>query len=601
MDRNQATGLILMSILLLLYFSFFGGQTDVPQKENSSEQVESSPITEQTTPNLNPTPENESLGSVLDAPAQTGFNVSAPEAEEEIIEVENEHLKITFSTIGGKIVEVQLKDYLTYSKEPLILLDAASSHTTLLANNSGKQVDLMQQAYQISETHKTDTTIITFTMTNSSGGTFKQIYDIPASGYLINYSIRADGMDHLLGSDLSYNWKNNLKSFEKDNLLSRTKTSLNYYTLDGSFEELGERSADLETTEVGEFKWLAFKQQFFTTGFIAKNKFSRLSASQEVIEQYVNIDKFTTASIGIPADDIKLAKSDYTFFFGPNSYPLLKKVTPDFNKNVYLGWPPVNLVNKWIIIPIFNWLKNYIDNYGIIIIILVFIIKLALSPLSYKSYVSMAKMKVMKPELDELKEKVGGDQKKFQQEQMNLYRQVGVNPLSGCIPMLMQMPILFAMFYFFPGSIELRQESFLWADDLSTYDSIMTLPFTIPVYGNHVSLFVLLMTASTILYTWSNNQMTTVQGPMKTVSYMMPLIFLFVLNSFPASLSFYYFVANIITFGQQAIIRKFVNEDKIKAILDENRASNKGKKKSKFQQRLEKAMKSSEEAKKAKK
>jgi len=212
----------------------------------------------------------------------------------------------------------------------------------------------------------------------------------------------------------------------------------------------------------------------------------------------------------------------------------------------------------------------------------------------------MAKMKVMKPELDELKEKTGGDQQKFQQEQMNLYRQVGVNPLSGCIPMVMQMPILFAMFYFFPGSIELRQKAFLWADDLSTYDSIMTLPFDIPIYGNHVSLFVLLMTASTILYTWSNNQMTTVQGPMKTVSYMMPLIFLFVLNSFPASLSFYYFVANIITFAQQAIIRKFVNEDKIKAILDENRASGKGKKKSKFQMRLDKAMKASEEAKKKK-
>jgi YidC/Oxa1 family membrane protein insertase len=213
----------------------------------------------------------------------------------------------------------------------------------------------------------------------------------------------------------------------------------------------------------------------------------------------------------------------------------------------------------------------------------------------------MAKMKVMKPELDELKKKVGDDQQKFQQEQMNLYRQVGVNPLSGCIPMVMQMPILFAMFYFFPGSIELRQQPFLWADDLSTYDSIMTLPFSIPVYGDHVSLFVLLMTASTILYTWSNNQMSTVQGPMKTVSYMMPLIFLFVLNSFPASLSFYYFVANIITFAQQAVIRKFVNEDKIKAILDENRSSNKGKKKSKFQQRLEKAMKASEEAKKGKK
>ena len=213
----------------------------------------------------------------------------------------------------------------------------------------------------------------------------------------------------------------------------------------------------------------------------------------------------------------------------------------------------------------------------------------------------MAKMKVMKPELDELKEKIGDDQQKMQQEQMKLYQQVGVNPLSGCIPMVLQMPILFAMFYFFPSSIELRQKSFLWADDLSTYDSVFTLPFTIPIYGDHVSLFVLLMTASTILYTWSNNQMTTVQGPMKSMSYMMPVIFMFVLNSFPAALSFYYFVANIITFGQQAIIRMFVDEDKIKATLNDNRDKNKGKKKSTFQQKLDNALKSSQEAKKVKK
>jgi YidC/Oxa1 family membrane protein insertase len=602
MDRNQATGLILMSILLLLYFSFFGGQTDVPQNDDTStEQVEPSTTDEQTATTLNAVEQTERLNPAIDAPAQLTDTLLVPQVAEEIIEIENENLKITFSSIGGKIKQVLLKDYVTYSKEPLILLDEQSSQTSLLANNVGRQVDLMLQPYQVNQSHRTDTTILTFTMTNSTGGTFEQIYEIPAAGYIINYSIRSNDMDYLLGSDLSFNWKNDLKGFEKDPILSRTKTSVNYYTLDGSFEELGERSADLETAEASEFKWLAFKQQFFTTGFIANTKFSRLSASQEVMEQYVNIDKFTTASIGIPVDDIKLAKSDFKFFFGPNSYPLLKKVTPDFNKNVYLGWPPVNLVNKWIIIPLFNWLKNYIANFGIIIIILVLIIKLALSPLSYKSYVSMAKMKVMKPELDELKEKTGGDQQKFQQEQMNLYRQVGVNPLSGCIPMVMQMPILFAMFYFFPGSIELRQEAFLWADDLSTYDSIMTLPFTIPVYGDHVSLFVLLMTASTILYTWSNNQMSTVQGPMKTVSYMMPLIFLFVLNSFPASLSFYYFVANIITFAQQAVIRKFVNEDKIKAILDENRASGKGKKKSKFQQRLETAMKTKETAKKGKK
>ena len=207
----------------------------------------------------------------------------------------------------------------------------------------------------------------------------------------------------------------------------------------------------------------------------------------------------------------------------------------------------------------------------------------------------MAKTKVLKPEMDEFKKKYPDDAQKQQQEQMKLYQQVGVNPLSGCIPVVLQMPILFAMFYFFPSSIELRQQSFLWATDLSTYDSVLTLPFTIPLYGNHVSLFTLLMTASTILYTWSNNQVSSVQGPMKSISYMMPVVFMFVLNSFPAALSFYYFVSNIVTFGQQMLIRKFVDEDKIRAILDENKLRNKDKTKSKFQLKLEQAMKSGEQ------
>jgi YidC/Oxa1 family membrane protein insertase len=184
---------------------------------------------------------------------------------------------------------------------------------------------------------------------------------------------------------------------------------------------------------------------------------------------------------------------------------------------------------------------------------------------------------------------------KAQSEQMTLYRQVGVNPISGCIPLLLQMPILFSMFYFFPNSIELRQEAFLWADDLSTYDSVLSLPFSIPAYGDHVSLFTILMTLSTILYTWSNSQVTTVQGPMKSMQYMMPIVFMFVLNSFPAALSFYYFVSNLVTFGQQALIRKFVDEEKIKRILDENRKKNVSKKKSKFQMKLEEAMKAKEE------
>lgn len=604
MDRNQATGLILISIMLLLYFSFFGGKPEVPPTEEATtEQVQADTTNIQPQINQSPT-----ISTDIEAPAGLEAPIEQPDTltttsqvEEKTFNVENNDLILTFSSKGGRITQVELKDYVTYNKEPLILLDKTSSSTSLKANNAGQQIDLFKLPYEFKTTQKNDTTTVTFTLTNSKGGSFRQIYKIPPSGYLIDYDIRANNMDYLLASDLSYDWKNNLKNLEKDPVTSRIKTSIKYYTLSGDFDDLSERSNDLKTAEVGALKWMTFKQLFFTTGFIAKNRFSRMYAEQEGKVEDSTVDKYTNVSLGIPADDIRLGKSDFQFFFGPNSYPLLKKVAPDFEKNIYLGWPPVNLVNKWIIIPIFNWLKQFISNFGIVIIILVLIIKLALSPLSYTSYLSMAKMKVMKPELDELKEKVGGDQQKFQQEQMKLYQQVGVNPLSGCIPMVLQMPILFAMFYFFPSSIELRQQPFLWADDLSTYDSVMHLPFHIPLYGDHVSLFVLLMTLSTILYTWSNNQMTTVQGPMKSLGYMMPVIFMFVLNSFPAALSFYYFVANIITFAQQALIRKFVNEDKIKSILEENRLKNKDKKKSKFQQRLDQAMKASEKAKKGKK
>jgi YidC/Oxa1 family membrane protein insertase len=214
---------------------------------------------------------------------------------------------------------------------------------------------------------------------------------------------------------------------------------------------------------------------------------------------------------------------------------------------------------------------------------------------------SMAKMRVMKPELDELKEKHGGDQTKAQQEQMKLYQKVGINPLSGCIPMLLQMPVLFALFFFFPNAVELRQQSFLWAHDLSTYDSIINLPFTIPFYGDHVSLFTLLMTVSTILITVSNSQMTTVQGPMKTLQYMMPIMFLFVLNSYASGLTFYYFVSNMLTYGQTVLFRRLIDETKIKDALEENRRNSANRKKSKFQTRLEDAMKASQEAQRQKK
>jgi YidC/Oxa1 family membrane protein insertase len=261
-----------------------------------------------------------------------------------------------------------------------------------------------------------------------------------------------------------------------------------------------------------------------------------------------------------------------------------------------LGWPPVNWINRYLIIPVFHFLERFIGNYGIIILLLTVFIRLLIIPLTYKSYLSMAKTKLLKPELDAIKEKYKDDMQKAQSEQMSLYSKAGVNPLSGCIPMLLQMPILFAMFYFFPNSIELRHEPFLWAQDLSTYDSIISWTgWAIPLYGSHVSLFTILMTLSTILYTWSNSQMTSMQGPMKTMAYVMPLVFMFVLNNFSSALTYYYFLSNIISFVLQVVIKRFVNEEKIKAIMDENKLKYKVGKKSKFQLKLEEAMKAKTE------
>ncbi|MCH7515005.1 MAG: membrane protein insertase YidC [Bacteroidetes bacterium] len=511
----------------------------------------------------------------------------------------NNDVKIDFSSKGGNISHVLLKEYLTYHKKPLIILDDKSSSTSLLIGTAGNTIDLKELYYKVLQTKKADTIILEYALDLGAGKSVHQTYFFPPAGFEVGYEIRLKGLDAYLQSDPVFRWENKMKNLEHGISDSRIRATLNYYTANGNFDGFSERSTDLEEENLPATKWISFKQHFFTSAIIAKRQFNSAYVSISVDEADTSTVKTGIATLKVPASDVADG-ARFSYYFGPNNYQILKKVTNGFDKNIYLGFLPINLVNKYLIIPIFNFLENYISNYGIIIIILVLIIKILLSPLSYKSYLSMAKTKVLKPELDEIKKQFPDDTQKQQQEQMKLYQQVGVNPLSGCIPMLLQMPILFSMFYFFPSSIELRQESFLWADDLSTYDSIMSLPFTIPFYGDHVSLFVILMTASTILYTWSNNQMTSMQGPMKSMMYMMPVIFMFVLNSFPAALSFYYFISNIITFGQQALIKKFVDEDKIKAVLDENRLRNRDKKKSKFQLKLEQAMKVSKDTSKKK-
>ncbi|HEY1022752.1 MAG TPA: membrane protein insertase YidC, partial [Flavisolibacter sp.] len=276
----------------------------------------------------------------------------------------------------------------------------------------------------------------------------------------------------------------------------------------------------------------------------------------------------------------------------------------NFDQYVYLGYAFLKPINKFFLVPLFNLIEGFVSNYGLLIILLVLVVKTLLTPLTYKSYISMAKMRILGPELEQIREQNKDDMAKQQQEQMKLYQQVGVSPLSGCVPVLATMPILFSLFFLFPNLIELRQQSFLWASDLSTYDSFFKLPFNVPFgIGNHISLFTILMTASSIGYAYYNNQNTPTQpGPvnMKALGYVMPLMFMFILNSFPAGLTFYYFVSNIVTIAQQLLIKRFVNEDKIKNILEENRKKNATgeKKQNKFQKYLEKSLQAAEEAKK---
>ncbi len=614
MDKNQATGLVLMAALLMAYFYFFapqpgqlpqGSGTDTTNTSyNRDTQLRQEPSSDQGTSS----PEKEAIDSAALAEAKYGIFTDFLSGEGKDIVIENEVMTLKYSTKGGLAKEVSLKNYDDYQYiKPLVLFDDASSNLRYLVSTPHGNINLADLHFQARTTQSGDTTILTFTAELGDRKSIRHIYSLAPNSHEVSHHFLIDGLDEeITGGKISLVWDNYLKRLETDIEYNRTYTTINYYTSLGDMEELKATSSDKQEVNFNQsVNWFSFKQRFFTTGYV----FNKPVSSGYFSTDYNEIDTLTSkhckVMIDLPLGNFTEEAGANIYYYGPNKLNILNKVAPGFEENLYLGWPVVKWINRYVIITIFNFLEKYFGNYGIIIIILVFIIKLVLTPLTYKSHISMAKTKALKPELDELKEKYGDDMQKMQAEQMKLYSQVGVNPLSGCIPMLLQMPILFAMFQFIPHAVELRHRSFLWAKDLSTYDSIISWSTDIPLissfYGNHISLFTLLMTLSTILYTWANAQSTAqLQGPMKSMQYFMPVIFMFVLNKFPAGLTFYYFVSNLVSFGQIAVIRKFVDDDKIRAILEENKLKNKDKKKSKFQARIEDAMKASETAKKTK-
>lgn len=539
--------------------------------------------------------------------------------------VENEFLKLDFTNKGGRILSAELKNYQTYDSLPLILFesDASSKFNILFQDTDNHLLNTQDFYFQPIWPGREGDTLLTIEgnqtvtfgyrlLADLDDGSFDQnryiefLYTIKGDNYMIDFTININGLQDIISARRNYldlEWETKLRKQEKS--VDRWNGPTIYYQYaDDDVNYLSETKDDQEKLD-SRVKWISYKQHFFSSTLIAKDHFLNaeiIAFTDPLLEEsnprYL---KSMKSIIGIPYSFGVNQSIPMSFYFGPNKFNILRKYDLDLERQIPLGWSFFLLawINIYAVIPVFNFLGGFGWSYGIIILVLTILLKLFLFPIAYKTYKSTAKMRVLKPEIDELAKKFPKkeDSMKKQQATMALYKKAGVNPMAGCVPMLLQMPILFAMFRFFPSSIELRQQAFLWATDLSSYDSIFSWEANIPLlsslYGNHVSLFTLLMTISTIFYTRINNQMMASGGQqmpgMKTMMYLMPIMFLGMFNNYASALSYYYFLANMITFGQMYLIRKTIDEKKILKKIELNRK--KPVKKSNFQKRLEEAAK----------
>ena len=556
---------------------------------------------------------------------------AAREAEAEEFIVENDVMAVLFSTRGGQIKGVTLKDYTQYGPRgkrdrKIEMMDPATARFGLsfYLKNGLKNVPVNTLDYVftaqpvVGEADGAKSVVMRLPVAEGAYLEYRYlIYDTeaPERDYLVDFDVRLVNMAPEMANQtqIQIDWANttfqNEKGFQNENMY----TTLSYrFPDETSIEELGMSEGAKSKNISTQVNWVAFKQQFFSSVFIAPDNVSYANLAFDTAAPESSLLKTFTAQMGVPYTP-QTEGYDFAFYFGPNKYSILKKIGEPGGADIYLerlvplGWGIFGWVNRWCVIPVFDFLRNYIGSFGIIIFILVLLVKLVISPLTYKSYVSMAKMRLVKPQIDELAKKYPKpeDAMKKQQATMELYKKAGINPMGGCIPMLIQLPILIAMFRFFPASIELREQPFLWADDLSSYDSIVNLPFSIPFYGDHVSLFALLMAVSLFGYSYFNYQQTASSQPQMAgmkfmMVYMMPIMMLLWFNSYSSGLCYYYLLSNLFTIGQTLVIRRIVDDEKIHAVMQANAARKSKGKKSKFQQRYEELMRQQEAQQRAK-
>jgi YidC/Oxa1 family membrane protein insertase len=621
MDRNTIIGLLLITAIIIGWM-IFATPSEAERKRMQAQQdsiahvqkeTEAKKIAEQKKNTTTIPVAADSNGTVSDSvlaaakKQQFGVFSKASEGKSESIVIENELMKVTLSSKGGRVSSVQLKKYFRYgTQEPVTLFNPDSSYQSLQFTAANRVV-VSDSLYFTPQgqgfTVEGDAVKqVAFRLaTDDPAKYIEYVYTMKGNDYMMGYSINIVGMNDVIQGNenaLALHLGMSAPTHEKSIKNEREATTAYFKYTDKKVDYLPERSDERKALDEGTLKWISFKQQFFTSVYIAETNFGKPSELETKTNQgsakYV---RHFDAQLTLPYT----RKANETFamkvYYGPNHYGTLKQYDLDLERQVPLGWGIFGWVNRFLVIPVFNWLNSFNISFGVIILVLTIIIKLLLFPVAYKMYISSAKMRVLKPEIEEInKRHENGDPMKKQQEIMSLYKKAGVSPLAGCVPMLLQLPILIALVNFFPSSIEMRGESFLWAEDLSTYDSLIHLPFNMPFLGNHLSLFAILMTISTIVYTWYNSQLmgTSQQMPgMKLMMYLMPVLFLGFLNTRSAGLSYYYLLANLISIGQAIAMQRFVDQDALHRKIEENKK--KPVTQSKWQQRMESMMKAQQE------
>lgn len=518
------------------------------------------------------------------------------------VRLENENLTLEIANKGGVISRATLKNYESYDSTKIALLSPETDLYSFTLTSATQRFETSE--FYFTPIQLSDSSVL-MRLDLGDGAMWGIKYTLPSDGYLVDIDIVQEGMQSIIPSSVAtidFSWHQKMRRNEAGRVFEERNSALYYMYLDGDVDNLSESGEDDE--EINQrLKWISCKNQFFSSVLMARSSFNGGNLRSVELKNDPDFIKKMDIDMSLEYSATAANPASFVMYLGPNSYPIMSsiedKIFPDEDMNltklIPLGWSFFRWISTLIIIPVFTFLGSFISNYGIVILLLTILIKLILFPLTYKSLISQARMRLLAPEIKAINDKYPGNENamKRQQETMALYSRAGANPMSGCLPMLLQMPILVALFWFFPSAIELRGESFLWANDLSAPDAILSWDFNIPfissTFGNHVSLFCLLMTITNIVYTRVTMQSQASSGMpgMQWMMYLMPVMFLFIFNNYAAGLSYYYFLSLLITIIQTYIFRKFVSEDKMRAKMAE--AAKKPKKKSGFMARLEEA------------